>query len=353
MSGARATQTSDDDFLSGMPGFEDDAATNTGQDEGEGEGNGAQDRSGGQPDDTGTEQGGRADPAGQQQTADPARIIKRNDGLIERQGQDDPRRRDLVDPVTGQVVARGGIERRIYEQGKRAERESQGLKQEVTQLRGQLQTLQGAGGIGQQLGLSAEAQTLAMQTMANFIRDPVNTLEYLIAEVKAKGHTIPSLQGQGGTDIAAIQRMLDERLAPMRQQEERRRAQEQAQARAQQDLDNFLSDVPDARANLDVIAEMLQAQQGLSLHGAYNRFLLWCSANSLDPTQHVGLQLQARQQPAQQAQPGQQPRQQRPLPNGRQMSGNGTVPAGSRTIDHDTSWENIIRDSMSEAGYQQ
>lgn len=352
MSGARSTQpTNDEDMLNGMPGFEDEANESGGDEGSQGEGEGAPDRNEGRTADPGTEQGRGTDPAGES-TTDPERIVRRNDGLVERQSADDPRRRDLVDPVTGQVVAKGGIERRVYENGKRAEREAHGLKQQVTQLQARLQGVDAAGGLGKQLGLAPEVQAMALQTMANFMKDPVNTLEYLIAEVKAKGYNIPSLSGQGGTDMAALQRMLDERLAPLRQQSDREQHMARAQAKAQEDLDNFLGEMPDARANLDVMAEMLKSDSSLSLHSAYARFLLWCSGNSLDPTQHVGMQLQARQQ-AQQPQPGQQPRTQRPLPNGRQMSGNGTVPANSRPIDHDTSWENIIRDSMVDAGYQQ
>lgn len=352
MSGSRAAATDDTaDLFSNMPGFDDETSnTDAHEDTSSGSDEDGQ-RAGAQPD-QGTEHGSREDTAGSQPNEDPTRIVRRQDGLVERQSQDDPRRRDLVDPVTGQVVARGGIERRVYEQGKRAERELQTVRQQNQQLQAQVQGLTQAGGLAQQLGLSAEAQSTAMRVMANFQRDPVNTLEYLISEVKAKGYNIPSLNGQGGqTDLAAFERMIDQRLRPFTQQAEQVRMQEEAQAKARRDLDSFLDEEPDARANLDIIAEMLQKDTSLNLNSAYIRFIKWCSVNQLDPTQHVGPQLQTRQQVAQQTQqPGQQPRT-RPLPNGRQMNGSTVVPAGSRTLDTDASWDAIVRESMAEAGY--
>ena len=43
---------------------------------------------------------------------------------IEQPNADNPRVRDLVDPITGTIVAQGGIERRVYEEGQRHAREN-------------------------------------------------------------------------------------------------------------------------------------------------------------------------------------------------------------------------------------
>jgi hypothetical protein len=343
MSGSKT----DDDILANVPGLDD-------------EGDNGQDTSGDQQDnasgfqtdsssDQRREQQGNRE---QQQTDDNGRIVKRTDGLVERQSAADPRRRDLVDPVTGQVVAQGGIERRIYEQSKRHERDVTTLRRENEQLKAQANGYQQANSLATQLGLSAEAQSTALRVMSDFTKDPVRTIEYLIAEVKGKGYNIPSLNGQGqATDLEAFAKLMDSRLAPIMQERQQSQQVQQANVRAKAELDNFLDQAPDARANLDILAEMLNGDQALNLNSAYIRFLTWCSANQLDPTQHVGPQLQARQEQAQ-TPPATQPRQARPVPGNRNMNGNSAIPVGSRAVhDENSEWSNIINDSMLEAGY--
>jgi hypothetical protein len=352
MSGSRATADNFEDMFSNMPGMEDDNETedtSSTETQGTEQSEGAEQQ--GSLFDRSTGDGGRED-THRQTTEDPNRIVKRQDGLVERQSATDPRRRDLVDPVTGQIVAQGGIERRVYEQAKRNEREANALRAEVQQLRAHTQGMQQANTVATQLGLQPDVQITAMRVMADFMKDPVRTIEYLIAEVKGKGYNIPSLQGAGqGTDMEALAKLIDQRLQPITsryQQEQQLSANHQ---RAQRDLDNFLTDVPDARANLDIIAEMITGDNTLSLDRAYTRFVQWCSANQLDPTQHVGPQLQYRQQQQQVAQPGAQPRQAtRPLPGNRQLNGS-SIPLNSRVAhDADADWSAIIAESMSDAG---
>jgi hypothetical protein len=339
----------DDDILANVPGLEDDSGSeqDTGTDQ--------SDSASGFQSEGNTEQ--RREPHGerqQQQTDQDGRIIKRTDGLVERQNAANPRVRDLVDPMTGQVVAQGGVERRIYEQSKRYERDATTLRRENEQLKAQAHGYQQANSLATQLGLSAEAQSTALRVMSDFTKDPVRTIEYLIAEVKGKGYNIPSLNGQGQTtDLEAFAKLMDSRLAPIMQERQQLQRVEQANQNAKRELDNFLDQAPDARANLDVIAEMITGDPALNLNSAYIRFLTWCSANQLDPTQHVGPQLQARQQQAQPS-PAQQPRQTRPLPGNRGMNGNSAIPVGSRAVhDENSEWSNIIQDSMAEAGWNQ
>lgn len=332
---------SDDDILANVPGLEDD---------------GDEHETGSQPEESGT---GRVDNdnTGRQeqsnaQPEDDARIVKRTDGLVERANAANPRVRDLVDPMTGQVVAQGGIERRIYEQSKRHERDAQTLRRENEQLKAQANGYQQANSLATQLGLSAEAQSTALRVMSDFTKDPVRTIEYLIAEVKGKGYNIPSLNGQGqATDLEAFAKLMDSRLAPIMQERQQQQRIQEANERGKRELDNFLEQAPDARANLDILAEMLTGDQSLNLNSAYIRFLTWCSANQLDPTQHVGPQLQARQQ-QQQPSPADQPRQVRPLPGNRGMNNGSAIPVGSRAVhDENSEWSSIIGDSMLEAGY--
>jgi hypothetical protein len=280
-------------------------------------------------------------------------IRRRHDGLEERPNPENPNTRDLVDPVTGRIVAKGGIERRVFEEGQRHSRENQTLRQQLQVATQQLQGHSEVSRVATELALPAESQVVAMRVMADFMRDPVKTLEMLVAEVKSKGYQIPFLE-QGvtpGMDLNAIQRMIDAKMAPITQRAQLEQQQQQERANAQRILDGFLSTHPEAEVNLGTLAQMMQAQPGLSIHDAYVKMATWSVSNGLDHTQPLEAQIQALQnnpQPTQQQQP---PIPQRPLPNGRSAQGNGTQGVdATRQFNENTSWSDIIRHSMEESG---
>lgn len=281
---------------------------------------------------------------------------RRHDGLLEQPNADNPRVRDLVDPVTGRVVAKGGIERHVFEDSQRNQREN-------VQLKGQLQQLQGfVNSVGEttreaaRLNIKPEDHMIALRVMSDFLRDPVRTLETLVAEVKSKGYPIPFLE-QGvspGMDMNAIARMIDQKMAPLTQQQQEGARTQQAKQQAEQQLNDFLGKNPEAHENLDVLGEMLQAQPSLGFHDAYTKMIRWAHENGLDWTQALKPQIAAReaQQPTQQ--PTNQQPTTRPLPGQRSVGTgaqrvNGTGQSGS-AFNENASWADIIRDSMREHG---
>jgi hypothetical protein len=241
----------------------------------------------------------------------------------------------------------------VFEEGQRHARENNQLK---TQLGQAMQRLSGVNEVTQEatrLNVSPQDQVVAVRIMSEFLRDPVKTLETLVAEVKSKGYQIPFLE-QGvtpGMDMAAIQRMIESKMAPLTQQQDAQRQQAEVTARATRDLDAFLEDNQDAHSNLDVLSEMLQAQPGLSLHNAYTKMIRWSHDNGLDWTQPLKLQIaQQRQQPAPQQPTQQQPT--RPLP-GRSAVPNTAAPLGNGSVaqyNENASWADIIRQSMQDHG---
>lgn len=337
----------EDSILGNIPDIHDDADTGGGADVG-----------GEQP--TGGDIGGgqtSAQPTGGQQSAQPAQpaqVRRRHDGLVEVPNQEQPNTRDLVDPVTGRVVAKGGIERRVYEEGQRHSRENNTLKQQLAQATQRLNATNEVTAEATRLNVAPQDQVVAIRMMSEFLRDPVKTLETLVAEVKSKGYPIPFLE-QGitpGIDMAAIQRMIDNKMAPLTTQQTQVREQEQAKQRAEADLNTFLEDNQEANSNLDVLAEMLQAQPGLSLHSAYTKMIRWAHENQLDWTQPLKQQIAAqRQQPTNQQQT-QQPAQTRPIP-GRGVQPTQATPVGNGAVtqyNENASWADIIRQSMQEHG---
>ena len=167
----------------------------------------------------------------QQPTQQP--IVRRHDGLHEQANADNPRVRDLVDPITGKVVAQGGIERRVFEEGQRHARENNALKQQVGQLQGFVNSVSEVTREAARLNVSPQDQMIAMKVMADFLRDPVRTVQYLVEEVKAKGYPIPFLaEGVSpGMDMNAIARMIDQKMAPITQRSNKTQQQQQLRQR--------------------------------------------------------------------------------------------------------------------------
>lgn len=290
--------------------------------------------------------------AGRQQQAQQG-IRRRHDGLVEVPNPENPNTRDLVDPVSGKVVAQGGIERRIFEDSQRTMRENNQLKQHVAGLQGALRQSNEVIQEAARLGVQPQDQLIAVRVMADFMRDPVRTLQALVEEVKSKGYQIPFLaEGVSpGMDMSALSRMIDGKLSPIMNERAQQQQYQQARQQAQRDLDHFISNNPEAQNNLDVLTEMLQAQPGLPLQDAYTKMIRWSHENGLDWTQPLKQQLAAmrQQQPTHQQQPDN-----RPLPGRRSVNAQGTqrVNGDGRVHSENSSWSDIIRDAMRDSGMQ-
>jgi hypothetical protein len=344
MSGSGSVE---DSILGSIPDIHDDVDTGTDTSQGGGDTGGDATTSSAP-----TQQGGGQTSAqpGQPQ----AQVRRRHDGLVEVPNAEQPNTRDLVDPITGRVVAKGGIERRVYEEGQRHSRENNQLKNQLSQATRQLASINEVTQEAVRLNVSPQDQVVAIRIMAEFMRDPVKTLEALVSEVKSKGYPIPFLE-QGvtpGMDMAAIQRMIDNKMAPITQQQVQSRQQQEHQQRAEAEINAFLEDNQEANSNLDVLSEMLQAQPGLSLHSAYTKMIRWAHENQLDWTQSLKQQIaQQRQQPTPQQQT-QQPAPTRPIP-GRGVQPTQATPVGNGAVtqyNENASWADIIRQSMQEHG---
>jgi len=346
MSYARSADSgtsTEDTILNNIPGIDD----NTGDDTGGGVGD-----TGTSGSDTGGARGTSAAPT--ETGAQPTDRV-RHDGLLERPNPENNRARDLVDPRTGRIVARGGIERHVFEEGQRHARENATLKQELNTLRQHVGTVSEVSRVANELAVTPENQVIAIRVMADFVRDPVRTLQSLIEEVKAKGYPLPFLT-EGvtpGMDLNAIGRMIDAKMLPLTQQQQAAQREAEQHAALTKQLDQFLVTNPEAQVNLGVIAKMMEAQPHLTLHDAYVKMMQWCYTNGLDYSQPIKPQIDAINEAAQQntQQPTQQPvNGRRPLPNGR-SSNAGTTPVGdARSFDENSAWGDIIRQSMQESG---
>lgn len=356
MSGTLSTE---DTILSNIPGMEDDTAatTNEQQTSTQAEDSGKETQQTTQQPVVGSEPNTNSQSSGDNKsTQQPGIKVRKHDGLIEAPNPNNPNTRDLVDPVTGRIVARGGIERRIYEESQRNARElatiKQQLQQATTQIRGGDETSR----IARELNIPQEGAVAAIRVYSDFMRDPVKTLEYLVAEVKAKGYNIPFLE-QGinpGMDMQAVQRMLDNKLAPITQQQQHEQQIMQQRQAAEQHLNTFLNETPDAESNLDVLHELITQDGSLSLHAAYVKMAQWAIEQGLDYTQPLKAQIAAMAAQQTKQQPSNQPQTtaviQPPLPGPRSASASTNQPVNDGVFSESSSWQDIIKASMREAG---
>ena len=338
----------EESILGNIPDLQEDSGADTSSSQpsgGEAEGSSNEGRSSAQPTQTGQQAGG--DNRTQQA------IRRRHDGLVEIPNAENPQVRDLVDPVSGRVVASGGVPRRLYEDNQRVTRENNALKQQVAGLGNALRQSNEVIQEAARLGVSPQDQMVAVRVMSDFMRDPVRTLQALVEEVKSKGYQIPFLT-EGvtpGMDMNALGRMIDGKLQPFINERQQAQQMQQVRQRAEADLNAFLEENQEANSNLDVLSEMLQAQPGLPLQAAYTKMIRWAHENGLDWTQPLKQQIVAMRQ--QQPTP-QQHNTERPLPGRRSVNTTTTqrVNGAGQQFNENSSWADIIRSAMTESGVQ-
>ena len=296
----------------------------------------------------GAEGGGRSSAQPGAAPTDAAVKQRRHDGLVEVPNPQNPNTRDLVDPISGRVVAQGGIERRVFEEGQRHARENVQLKRQLQQAQQQVGGSNAVMQEAQRLNISPEQHQVAIRVMSDFMTDPVKTLEYLVSEVKSKGYAIPFLENgvTQGMDMAAIQRMIESKMAPITQQHTQQQEHARVMAQAQNMLDTFLGKHSEANENIDTLGEMMQARPGLGLEDAYLLMVKWAVQNGLDHTRSLKQQIAAqREQPPQRQQPTT-----RPLPGPRSAQQTGARVNEGGMFSENASWSDIIRQSMNDSG---
>lgn len=262
---------------------------------------------------------------------------------VEGQSKDKPNTgpQDLVD-ATGNVIAKGGKERRFYETMQNEKSRADNLQRELATAQIKLEAVEKIGTLDKQYNLSPEQLTTGAQMMAAYIKNPVETIKYLLTQAQASGHNI---EGIGtGTDMQSIKQMLTNALKPVTDTHEQSRAITERVEVATQQYNGFISTYPDAAIHEDVIAQLLDKEPNLSLEAAYYKLKSFYSERGLDFTKPLAqLTKEAEERPATTAQGVTES-----IPSGN-VNPNSVV--GSDTVaDVSTSIDDIIRQSMQEAG---
>ena len=186
----------------------------------------------------------------------------------------------------GQVVAKGGAERRHYEAAQREKHRADTAQQENSKLTTQLKAINDAGTVGTQYNLTPEEVTTGAQMISAWKDDPVNTLKYMLTQAAALGHNVEGLQ-QGGTDMSAVKQMITDSLAPLMEGKQLEKDTQENEVRAREVYTDFISRHQDASVHEDTLAQLLQKDQNLNVESAYYKLQAFYANNGYDWTKSL------------------------------------------------------------------
>ena len=293
--------------------------------------------------------GGAADASGQQQQSDGdkgARTKTDKDG-------------NLTD-AQGNIVAKAGAERRHYERVQAQASYITRLESELKQAKDSSSMVGVLNDVPAKLGLDMRETEMGLQAISSFKKDPVATARWMLQETMRLGYNLQQIvggdvQGQpngGSLDLQAVKSMIGEAVQPLVQDRTAQQQQRQAEEAAARDYDAFVAKHDHAAVHDDVLANMLQANTSLTPEVAYWQLREYASKNQLDFSKPLREQVAVRQQGGQQQQPqgnaAPQAQSQQPMPNG----GAPLSDAQSQATyaDADDAWDNIVNQSLREAG---
>lgn len=246
---------------------------------------------------------------------------------------------DLLD-AQGQVVAKAGPERRLYERTQQLTRALEGTRAETDELKKQLAEARATNNIVQQHGLSLADADAGLQLVKQFKQRPIDVARHILQETMKLGHSLNDIIGQGGgpqsLDMRAMTQLLDERLGPLQRREDEAQKQREIEERAQREYTQFLVQHEHADLHEPVIVALMQ-RENLAPSAAYYKMQAWAYQNGLDFSQPLGPQIQARRSNPQGAQ--------KPMSPGSDAGAITTqeaVPFASA----DDDWDSIVKQQM-------
>ena len=249
---------------------------------------------------------------------------------------------DLIDRG-GQVIARGGSERRFYETAIREKQRANELEAKVTTLTAQAEAIKSAGNIGTQYNLTPDEVTSGAKLMSAYKESPIGTIKYLLTQAQAAGHNVEDI-ATGGLDAKAVKEMLDDALKPLVEANQARVVTQEAQEAGVKAHSEFMARHPDANVHQDTLAELLASDPNLSPEAAFYKLQNFFLTKGLD----WGKSLNEHQAGLSKQTEGKDGDRQVQLPGSGTKDASLTDTAG--VADVSVSTDQIIRDAMAEHG---
>lgn len=165
-------------------------------------------------------------------------------------------------------IVRAGPERRLYEGRELARQQLTTERQAHQETRRQLEQLQtkltqSETSIQSVHGVAPSQLALGVRLVTDLQRDPQGTIRKLLTEAASQGINVEGIES--GVDMAAIQRMIDERLP----KQDAQPTDEQIIAEAKRESETFFSSHPDAKPHDELLAVVMRDHPDLTLEDAY------------------------------------------------------------------------------------
>lgn len=200
---------------------------------------------------------------------------------------------------TGQVIAKSGAERRIFE---KVQKENELLrtqynefqkflpkyKEDYDRLANENKSYANIKSICEQGGISNQEMGIAVELIKNYKNDPVATVKNMLDDLKSKGYDINNLESKQNED-KRIQEMLDERLRPYTEKLEQERIREEQINAFREQVEEFKREHEHSGLHQKEIVALAQKTNG-NYEKAYYELRSWYERNGYDFSKTIGEQ---------------------------------------------------------------
>lgn len=251
---------------------------------------------------------------------------------------------NIVDPQSGQIIAKAGTERRLFEKTQRLSSALDERSAKLTKYEQEDKTLDNLRGVVKNHGMSTDEFAEGINMVLSFKSDPVGTAKKILESVLAMGHNVTDILGAdagNAIEMSAVSKMLDERLKPLTAPLEQQRVSTEQQKQAEKQWEHFCEINDYANVHENTLDKMLGDNPGMTPQKAYNALREFAYKHSLDFSLPLGPQIEKLQSaPKKNNRDNNPARTQKPFPNGSSVR-HAAIDDG--TIDPNADWNSILR----------
>lgn len=250
---------------------------------------------------------------------------------------------NIVDPQSGQIIAKAGTERRLYEKSQRLSSVLDERTAKLQKYEQEDKTLDNLRGMVKSHGMSTEEFAEGINMVLAYKSDPVGTAKKLLENVLAMGHNVTDILGAdagNAIEMSAVSKMLDTRLKPLLEPLENRRVQSEQEKKAEEAWHRFCEDNPHAEVHDVLMDKLLGDNPGMRPQQAYNALRDFAAKHGLDFSLPLGPQIERRQSAPSKKEPGNPARTQKPFPNGSSVK---QAPINDGDVSPNADWTTILK----------
>lgn len=252
---------------------------------------------------------------------------------------------NIVDPQTGQIIAKAGTERRLFEKTQRLNNALDERTQRLQKYESEDKTIDNLRGKIKSHGMSVDEFAEGINMVIAYKSDPVGTAKKVLENVLALGHNVTDILGAdagNAIEMSAVQKMLDDRLKPLLQPLEQKRVISEQEEYAIKQWEKFCDNNPHAEVHEQALDKMLGDNPDLTPQKAYNALREFAFKHQLDFSLPLGPQIAAKsapnKEPAKQA-----ARTQKSFPNGSSVR---QAPMDDGSFNPNDDWATLVKKAM-------